>query len=428
MLDSFTLPPDFLREVADTLWGRAPRAWRAPFAAPFATEADVFRALLTLTDRLDGGETTIHPRVFRGIEPAGFHLGVHAARAEDGDLAGFQARLADTGAEVGMVVAEAMALDPVLWRRARRFQHALHAEVGMPAGGAHAEIFMGNYVRSFFGVHKDRLETFTFIVRGRKRFLVWPFEALAELGGLPPDAPLHASRIDDMDVDAWREHAVVLEGGPGDVLFWPASYWHVAEDVEGGFVTTLTLAFGPSAMLAAGSPFRLAEAGAKAAGDDAYATDDAAAPAVVGPDDVPGALAAAEERLRSWMADPVLAQSHRDAVLVWLSTGGFKVGPEQLPVPELAPEDWIASDAACPILWDEPHEDGFPCAANGIVLTTTPAFVPLCRALNAGGRFRVGDLMAGFSDGEGAPSAEDVRAALCQLASAHAVWVTATDP
>ncbi|MFN7144933.1 MAG: cupin-like domain-containing protein, partial [Myxococcota bacterium] len=330
-MSDFHVPASFFEEVAASLWRKAPRVWRAPFVTPYGTEDDVFRALCALTERLDGGDASIVPRVYVADRPAGFSLDRHAARPEDVNLPGFERRLLDglRGREIGMVIGDAAVLDDVLWRRAQHFLRGLHRAVGTPPGGAHAEVFFGNYQRSFFGVHKDRLETFTFVVRGRKRFLAWRWEDLLDVADISPDAPLHAFGFEDLDVAALRDRAVVLEGGPGDVLFWPASYWHVAEQVPeaeggGGFVTTLTLAVAPSTMLAAGSPLRLAEEGFDEAGKDGYYTEDPSLAPVRGPADAEAAVNAVESALARVLVDPVFVRARRDATLAWLSTNGLK--------------------------------------------------------------------------------------------------------
>ncbi len=425
MTDPFVVPDSFWTEVT-SLWKQAPRVWRRPFATPFGAEDDVFRALCALSARLDTGDTSIQPRVFVEDKQAGFSIERHAARPDDGDLGGFERRLLAGlgGRELGMVIGDAAILDDVLWRRAVRFLRGLHAALarsggGIPAGGSHAEIFFGNYQRSFFGVHKDRLETFTFVVRGRKRFLTWPYEALLALPGVPADAPLHAFAFDDLDLAALRDQAVVLEGGPGDVLFWPASWWHVAESVEEGFVTTLTLACAPSTMLAAGSPLRLAQEGFDEAGKDGYYTEDPALPEVSGPDGARAAIAAVESALDGVLADETFQRARRDATLAWLSASGFKRGPDRLPLPELVPTDRLVADAQ--IVYADVEEDGFTCAVNGILLQSMPNFLPLVEHLNGGGTFTVAELVERFGGGDGQPAPEELVEALAHLTSARAL-------
>ncbi|MES2638397.1 MAG: cupin-like domain-containing protein [Myxococcota bacterium] len=423
MTDPFVVPESFWQEVATSLWKQAPRVWRRPFATPYGTEDDVFRALCALTARLDTGDTSIQPRVFVDDKQAGFSLDRHAARPDDVDLDGFERRLRAGlgGREFGMVIGDAAILDGTLWRHAVQFLRGLHAAVGTPAGGSHAEVFFGNYQRSFFGVHKDRLETFTFITRGRKRFLTWPYEALLGLPDAPQDVPLHAFSFNEVDLAPLREQAVVLEGGPGDVLFWPASWWHVAESVEEGFVTTLTLACAPSTMLAAGSPLRLAQEGFDESGKEGYYVEDPALPLVRGPEATKQAIADVESALTRVLEDPTFQRARRDATLAWLSAEGFKRGPDRLPLPELVGTDRLVTDAQ--IVYGDLDEDGFTCAANGILLQSLPSFLPLVEHLNAHPNAvrTVAELVAHFAGAEGQPSAEELTEGLAHLTAARAL-------
>ncbi|MDP2306323.1 MAG: cupin-like domain-containing protein [Pseudomonadota bacterium] len=421
MTDPFVVPPSFWAEVSTSLWKQAPRVWRRPFDPAYGAEHEVFRALCALTARLDTGDASIQPRVFLDDKQAGFSLDRHSARPDDVDLAGFERRLLAGlgGRELGMVIGDAAILDDVLWRRAVHFLRGLHAAVGTPAGGSHAEIFFGNYQRSFFGAHKDRLETFTFVVRGRKRFLTWPYEALLGLPGVPPDAPLHAFAFDDLDLAPLRDQAVVLEGGPGDVLFWPASWWHVAESVEEGFVTTLTLACAPSTMLAAGSPLRLAQEGFDEAGKDGYYTEDPELPDARGPEGTRAAIDAVEAALARVLEDETFQRGRREATLAWLSASGFKRGPDRLPLPELVPTDRLVADAQ--ILYADITEDAFTCAVNGILLQSTPKFVELVEHINGGGMFTVAELVERFAGGDDQPAADELVEALAHLTSARAL-------
>ena len=417
------VPAAFFAEVARDCWMRRPAQWSQPFAAPYASEDEVMAALLALREALERGDDSTRPRVFSGDRQIGFSLDRHLPTAEDVDLAGFEARLRAerSGPDTGMVIGEFARLTPTLWGRAMDFLRGLYAALGaMPPGGAHAEVFFGDYPRSFFGVHKDRLETFTFVVRGRKRFLLWPYEALADAPGVPADRPLHAFNFDDLDVEALRDQAILLEGGPGDVLFWPASAWHVAEEAAPGFVTTLTLAVAPSTMLAAGSPLRLAEEGFDEAGRDAYYTLDPALP--LPQSRAAGLLGveAVEAALQRVLVDPTFVAARRAAALAWLSTQGFARGPERLELAPLDRGDRLRVCAAILVL--EPDEHSLVAAANGILLSSTPPFRPLVEALTLGHVFAVGDLVdhlrAAQPDG---PDEGALIEALRHLVAAHAL-------
>lgn len=409
----FHLPDPLLDEIAHACWARRPGVWTTPSPAPYATPDDVLATLRGLYAQLDDGETFVVPRVYVDGRPTGFRLDPHLP-AEGESFPEWEARLRDgaRGRELGMVVPEAQMFGGPLWDHALRVARAVHARRGMPAGGAHSEIFLGNYRTSFFRLHKDSLETITFVVRGRKRFLVWPFEAFAE------HAPEGAERTQvnlgaDVDWQSRRDEATVLEGGSGDVFFWPASYWHVAEAVDDDFVTTVTLAFFDSVSRAAGCPLRLAHDGVARYALDGY--DSADAPY---PDPAAGALAVVDSvdaALARLLADPTAIRARREHSLAWVTACGFRRVPEEGTAPDLDDDDVIEVDPANPLRWADVHDDGFPTSVNGLIVTATPKFLPLATHLNQGGRFRVGDLVAVFGTGGDAPDEQELRDALGAL-------------
>jgi ribosomal protein L16 Arg81 hydroxylase len=57
-----------------------------------------------------------------------------------------------------------------------------------------------------------------FVIDGRKRILGWP------------DAYMRRQKADPtytLDYRRYRKDAIVLEGAPGDVLYFPSDYWHI---------------------------------------------------------------------------------------------------------------------------------------------------------------------------------------------------------
>jgi len=117
----------------------------------------------------------------------------------------------------------------------REFLRGLYAETGFPLGGTDVNIFAGNYCQTPFGVHRDGQDIFTWVVEGRKKFLLWPEESF------PPSLGRGEAEGDPFDYEAHRGRATVLEGNAGDMLYWPKSYWHVAESNDDGLVTTLSI-------------------------------------------------------------------------------------------------------------------------------------------------------------------------------------------
>ncbi|MEP5570012.1 MAG: cupin domain-containing protein [Halioglobus sp.] len=72
-----------------------------------------------------------------------------------------------------------------------------------------ADIFIGNYKATPFGVHKDNLHNFMFMSLGRRIMHFWP------------------DREGEKSADESRK--VSFEVEPGDLLYWPPEYWHVGE-------------------------------------------------------------------------------------------------------------------------------------------------------------------------------------------------------
>ena len=120
------------------------------------------------------------------------------------------------GSSGDVMVEDAHFHDVELWRRVRGFFRAWLGRTGMPAGGTSASLALTHDPATPLGVRRDDRDAFTWVVSGRARVFLWSSEAFD------------------------RDRATVLEGEPGDLLFWPSTCWHLTEPV-GGPVITLSL-------------------------------------------------------------------------------------------------------------------------------------------------------------------------------------------
>jgi len=227
----FSPKDGFWRTFTRTHWGRKPTVIRAPFSQPIVTPAEVFRGVVATRKRLRELTDSVDLRI-DGTRVV-LELERWLPRAGDKSLEGYQARLkrAGTGGQLALLVNDFQEeLGCAFYDRVRQFLRGLYELTGVPPR-AEVDLFLGNYQRTPLGVHRDEAEVFCFVVEGKKRFRLWPREALRS----------SSARYGPGPYDRQLKHSFCLEGGPGDILFWPTSYWHVAES-DGGLTSTLTLA------------------------------------------------------------------------------------------------------------------------------------------------------------------------------------------
>lgn len=296
-------------------------------------------------------------------------------RRADADFQGYARRIAPQLRDQGFafVLNGAAQYDFDVFLRARRFLRGLYQRVGMPADVTDMDIFVGNYRHTPFGVHTDRASNFSFVLSGRKRFLVWPWPALSTR------FELHRS----VDFEAVRSQAEVLEAEAGQVVYWPSSYWHIAEsdgDLSAVLNVALYLEDTRHAFVAAAiqEPRALAGAELAALPWDARAQ---------GGNELPGPL---QQALEAVSQPPALAPDLHAAVLrAWLSrtsAGNFhRSYPAAVEAAALRREMSVAGDPEFPILTRH-HGSLLLCAAHGHVLDVPalPVVSGLIERLNSG--------------------------------------------
>src|SRR5690606_8112723 len=107
------------------------------------------------------------------------------------------------------------------WSAMREVLRVLGRHVAAPTSPLNTDIFIGNYRRTTFGVHRDRLDNLMFMVKGRRTMRLWSDEVWrARTGTESPDATVQ-------EYEAYLDCAETFELHAGDVLYWPAETWHV---------------------------------------------------------------------------------------------------------------------------------------------------------------------------------------------------------
>jgi hypothetical protein len=227
--------PDSWNDFVRRFWGRRPTVIRQPFAPALASPGEVFAAMIAATARLQG-EDHDFALTIDGVR-AGADVERWLPKKRDRTLARFAERIADGDPERTFAVFVPqfqLELGWDVWQRVRGFLSGLYALVGVPAHRAEIDLFAGNYPRTRRGIHLDSAEVFCFVIEGRKRIRLWPGSAVPNDRGY-----WYGLAGDRRHLNLERSRS--LDGEPGDILYWPSSYWHVGES-RGGAVSSLSLA------------------------------------------------------------------------------------------------------------------------------------------------------------------------------------------
>jgi 50S ribosomal protein L16 3-hydroxylase len=206
---------------------------------PFADEALIFPAVVAA-----GRSRSTVARFYIDDDRVRGDLSQYFPINEDRDFDGYSSRMTEalSGRPFALVVHSLQSHAYDLWNRLGDFLIPLYERVGLPPARADADIFLGTYRRTPFGLHKDTASNFSFVLQGKKRMRVWPFEVFADQAGVPNAHGTEVSLAERVDPAKHHDTSLVLEGSPGDVLYWPSTYWHLGES-EGAFHASLNVAY-----------------------------------------------------------------------------------------------------------------------------------------------------------------------------------------
>ncbi|MGB0035057.1 MAG: cupin domain-containing protein [Candidatus Acidiferrales bacterium] len=250
MNSDFSLDKKFWHGFTKRCWKQKPTVIRAPFRNSIVTPPEVFQAVIKAGQRL-GEPTDDHTLLIgkrRFVMPK--DLDRWLPRAKDVSLERYHARLKRAGINEEFAINVTDFQVELGWNffcRLRQFLKGLYEIAGVPP---HAEIdlFSGNYRQTPAGVHRDSAEVFCFVVDGTKRIRAWPANAIRSAS--PRKGP-----------EPYKHHlkrSICLEGKAGDIIYWPSSYWHIAES-DGRSASSLSvgLYYGSSIFLAVARTFEL---------------------------------------------------------------------------------------------------------------------------------------------------------------------------
>src|SRR6185503_11333826 len=354
---------------------------------------EVFRAIVRVSEQSRAGRQNPFVRFY--IEHALLQAdqGIHLPQARDGSIEGYAKRITRKlkGQKFGLIIFRFQKLHGQLYLNLRDFMRELYENTNTTAYGTYATLFLGDYERSPIGVHYDaEVSTITFVLAGRKRLLVWPPGFFAE------------GRYNTLDYKRYLKEAVILEAEPGDLIFCPPNYWHVA-DSEGDLALTLVLGYLNSPekatvredlsqilslveerLIAADSlnprPFESGDL-QESAGDLALDS------------------AKARQALVSLSNDPEFEEVFHIARLNQLSSFYFNAVPPPLPRRPLTDDELVSGNPHYPVLWVACGDGELICSANGHAFSVAghPNVLKLLERLNSGEICHVGELIEKYA-------------------------------
>lgn len=375
---------EFWAHFAATVWGKTPAVLRPPFDAALGTPEEVFKAATEAARRYASPNLPPRVRAYLGAteqRDAAPFLPDPADVSLDGYLRRVRQVPGDDG--FGVMVNQFQSTDDVIWNRVTRFLGGLQRAVGAAIGGSHLDLFVVNQRCGFIGVHKDSQDVFTTVVSGRKRMLLWPFERLRDRTGQGELLRLRGWKLGQICDDALRVEAIVLDAEPGDIMYWPADYWHNSE-ADGEPVVTMALG-----VVRTADPSRFAQ----------MATD-----ALVRQQTTPGPAApdlslAGFEGAMNWLdaaiadafADPRYRDQLENTFLRWLTACGFEEVPGLARASELRDETWL-SGCGAPMFVHHSRRGALAIWSHGhaLELPGHPALLRLCDEIQRKDCFRVG--------------------------------------
>lgn len=317
-------------------------------------EAECRRAVQSLASLTRHDATAHAPRLIldKGIGEFFFHTG-EFTKAPTLRSALEKVAQSEAAEESYLVVNNVQALDSELYLNCLGLLEEMYEVLGRPAGGALLDLFAGTHRKSPLGLHKDSQEVFTFVVEGEKTFYAWPFDAFAQRKGLSQRQADVTVPLDEVDPTDYLNSAIELRARPGDLIYWPASHWHVALSPSSTFSTTLALGLFPHSE----KPFFLANRVAEQLTEEGIYHDLS---------QTSGPLSTASEHgvrwQQSWFDHPSFQERLHREWARWHSACGFSHIPNLGAKPLLDPNQplhregrgmfqWMEEDDALAVYW-----------------------------------------------------------------------------
>jgi len=402
-------------------WEKEPGLFSQLFAPPLISPSEAFDAAVRASDLYRQRERNVAVRFYIEDGEIASDLSKYLPRARDGTLANYARRISQqiSHRQFAFVLGETQTYGLSIWQALRDFLHDFYTHTGIPLQPAGATLFIGDYKKTPFGVHRGTSGNFKFIVDGRKRMRLWPS---AHFRNDPRgDHFLNYER----DLKA----STTLTGCPGDIIYWPSDFWHSGENI-GGVATSLSLAL----FVEDGLSFRQEVWNALVRRVEEDLDRDGAARSHSRGDQIDtrrirGLIAGTGKTFVKTIARPEVAEAIAARWLNRITGFGFAAVPPPAKANKLKDDSFIRLDPAYPLKWAH-HRDGeIICSASGhsFLVSAHPSVLKLLHLLNRGDHHRVGDLVdryAGIRQTDGCrfeATRADIRGLLRKLLSLRAI-------
>jgi len=222
----------FWAKFAQNYWERKPAIFSGITSPILNIDSDhIFQLLVRYSEHCRQTNTTEGMKFYIDGQPQYFEDVLrYLPVPRDRSLTGYHRRMSQQFKDYCLVCDELLQVSQEKWDLLGNFMLDLYQEVGFPNRYAEIGLYLGNYRKTPFGVHVDGCGVFSFPVVGTKRFRLWD----------PRIVKKHPDLEESHHYAPYKKQSQLLQANPGDMTYWPSSYWHIAES-NGSFSATWSL-------------------------------------------------------------------------------------------------------------------------------------------------------------------------------------------
>jgi ribosomal protein L16 Arg81 hydroxylase len=253
---------------------------------------------------------------------------------------------------------------------------------------------------------------------------VWPFEEFRDYA--PPDAIREQALVHGARIEEHQDRSILLEGEPGDILYWPSTYWHVGESdgsLHASFTISLHFPWRPLSLIEVMVRQRTEASLGGETWREMYPFDGDAPQRSA--KELPSAISSALAQFRAVANDESLERSLTASWINRVSAYGFTTVPAPAPRAELDDDMRLVACPHSPLVWQEAGEVVlFSANGHAVAVPRDPDVLRLLERVSAESSFSAASLLASLrAEGGFALEGDHVRQILATLVSLRALRV-----